>query len=164
MGRFELDPSSVSAARLDFELGERKYQQGDLAGALVCLQKAHDHDSSHARARSYLGLCLALHERRFERAVELCAFATKQEFFNPELFLNLARVYLAFGFKTEGRRYLLRGQMIDPANAVIGEMLDGLGDRRHPILPFLPRRHILNRWLGTARHALSRVERTGIAA
>ena len=36
-------------------------------------------------------------ERAFDRALELCRSAAKEEFFNPELYHNLARVHLAFG-------------------------------------------------------------------
>lgn len=164
MESIEPAASNRSSAQLEFERGHAKLREGDLQAALECLQKAHEVDPDHARVRSYLGLCLALCERRFDRAVELCASATKQEFFNPELYLNLARVHLAFGFKNEGHRYLLRGQMIDPANEEIRTALDNLGDRTLPVLSFLPRRHILNRWLGTARHVIGRRDRVDIAA
>ena len=127
-------------------------------------QAAHDADADHARARSYLGVCVGICDRGFEDAVALCASASKQEFFNPEVYLNLARVYLHFGFKTEGRRYLLRGQMIDPANTEIVAALDQLGSRSSPVLKFLPRCHFINRWLGGARHLLGAGDSTQIAA
>ena len=87
-----------------------------------------------------------------------------QVILNPEVYLNLARVYLHFGFKTEGRRFLLRGQMIDPANAEISGALEGLGARLDPVLRFLPRRHFINRWLGSARHLIGAGEGEQIAA
>jgi hypothetical protein len=67
---------------------------------------------------------------------------------NPELYHNLARVHLAFGFKAEAIRYLRRGLMIDPANAAMLTELNELGMRRSPTLSFLPRRHPMNRLLG----------------
>ena len=91
-------------------------------------------------------------ERRFDRAMELCQSAAKQEFFNPDLYLNMARLNLAFGFTSEALRYLRRGKMIDPANADIEAVMQELGLRVSPVLVFLPRRHVLNRWLGNARH------------
>jgi Flp pilus assembly protein TadD len=131
--------------------GRALLEAGDLEGALSRFQAASEADADHARARSYLGLALALSQRRFAEAVDLCTSAAKQEFFNPEVYHNLARVYLAFGFKTEGRRFLLRGLMIDPGNETIQSALEQLGKRSDPVLSFLPRRHILNRWLGSAR-------------
>ena len=44
--------------------------------------------------------------------------------------------------------------MIDPGHEGIRETIASLGSRRLPILPFLPRRHPVNRVLGTARSRL----------
>jgi hypothetical protein len=56
--------------------------------------------------------------------------------------------HLAFGFKAEAIRYLRRGLMIDPASEPIRNELARLGVRRRPVLQFLRRRHLLNRWFG----------------
>ncbi|HVH07938.1 MAG TPA: hypothetical protein VNE71_18240, partial [Myxococcota bacterium] len=66
--------------------------------ALECFRSAHQIDRANPRYRSFYGLGLALVERRFEKALELCRSAAKEEFFNPELYHNLARVHMAFGF------------------------------------------------------------------
>jgi len=125
--------------------------QGDLTAACECFRAAHSLDPTHPRYRSYHGLGLALGERRFSPALELCRAAAKEEFFNPEQYLNLARIHLAFGFKAEGIRYLRRGLMIDPGHEPIRAELRRLGLRRSPVLRFLPRRHVLNRCLGRLR-------------
>ncbi len=128
------------------------------ADALEHFRAAHGLDRDCPRHRSYYGLGLALVERRFNRAVELCRSAVKEEFFSPDLYWNLARVHLAFGFKAEGLRYLRRGLMIDPSHRGILKDLEGLGLRRQPVLRFLPRRHFLNRWLGVVRRQLQSPE------
>jgi len=137
---------------------EEHYRQGRVlleadraAEALEHFRAAHRLDRSNPRYASFYGLGLALVERRFNRAVELCRTAAKQEFFSPDLYHNLGRVHLAFGFKAEGLRYLRRGLMIDPAHRGIREEFARLGLRRPPVLEFLPRRHFLNRWLGRVR-------------
>ena len=109
-------------------------------------------DPANPRYRSHYGLGLALAERRFDRALELCRSAAKEEFFNPELYHNLARVHLAFGFKAEAIRYLRRGLMIDPGNSPMVDDLRCLGLRQAPVLAFLPRRHPMNRLLGRCRN------------
>lgn len=124
------------------------------AEALEHFRAAHQLDRANPRYRSFYGLALALVERRFNQALELCRSAAKEEFFNPELYHNLARVHLAFGFKAEAIRYLRRGLMIDPANAPMARDLAVLGQRTRPVLGFLPRRHPLNRLLGRFRGAL----------
>ena len=104
--------------------------------------------SANVRYRSYFGLCLGLAERRFDKALELCRSSAKEEFFNSTLYHNLARLHLAFGFKAEGIRFLRRGLMIDPHNVLILEEMQRLGVRKRPLIGFLRRRHLLNRWLG----------------
>ena len=149
------DPQVPSTREL-FDLGCSLYEGGNPEAALEPLREAFEHASNNARVRSYYGLCLGLVERRFETSVELCQSAAQQEFFNPDLYLNLARLHLGFGFKVEGVRYLRRGLMIDPGNLAILAMLQKLGDRRAPVLGFLPRAHPVNRWLGSMRFRMAR--------
>jgi hypothetical protein len=42
--------------------------------------------------------------------------------------------------------------MIDPGHALIHRAIAELGRRKVPVVPFLPRRHPVNRALGTARN------------
>ena len=145
---------SESCAESLFQRGLVLFHDGANDVAQACFRAAHEAEPEHARARSYLGVCVAICDRKLEESLALCTSASKQEFFNPEVYLNLARVHLHFGFKTEGRRFLMRGQMIDPANREIQLALQQLGARLDPVLRFLPRRHFINRWLGNARYAL----------
>jgi tetratricopeptide (TPR) repeat protein len=138
-------------AEESYRRGRQLLAQGHKSDAFDYFRTAHTLDGSNPRYRSYYGLCLALVESRFNEGLELCRSAAKEEFFNPELYHNLARVHLAFGFKAEGIRYVRRGLMIDPGHLGMRDELCDLGVRRAPILPFLPRRHRLNRWLGRLR-------------
>ena len=137
-----------------YERGRALFEGGKHEAALHLLRSAHTAEGHDARIRSWYGLCLGLVERRFEEAVTFCLSAAKQEFFNPDLYWNLARLHLGFGFKAEGVRYLRRGLMIDPAHTAIRAALQDLGDRAAPVLGFLPRRHPVNRWLGAVRHTI----------
>jgi tetratricopeptide (TPR) repeat protein len=138
---------SVTAEE-SYRRGRDLLERGEAQSALEHFRTAHQVDRANPRYRSFYGLGLALVERRFDRALELCRSAAKEEFFNPELYHNLARVHLAFGFKAEAIRYLRRGLMIDPGNGAMQKEIRGLGVRRRPVLSFLPRRHPLNRLLG----------------
>jgi Flp pilus assembly protein TadD len=142
-----------------FDRGQSLLQKGDWAEAFRAFERAHAEEPGNARYRSYYGLALGVVERRFQEASELCNSAAKQEFFNPQMYLNLARLHASFGFKGEAVRYLRRGQMIDPAHSEISRELVRMGQRGRPVLPFLPRAHLLNRWFGHARRALQRPER-----
>lgn len=146
-GRGELPGRALEA----FERGQALLATGDATRAVDVLREAQAAAPDHAQIRSTLGLALALGARDFEAARTLCESAAKQEFFNPDLYLNLARVYLSVGRRPEALRYLRRGQMIDPGHLAIREAISELGLRRLPILPFLPRRHLVNRMLGSVR-------------
>jgi tetratricopeptide (TPR) repeat protein len=148
-------PREELSAREKFERGRALFEDGDHDRALPLLRAAHASEGHDARIRSWYGLCVGLVDRRFEEAVTYCLSAAKQEFFNPDLYWNLARLHLGFGFKSEGIRYLRRGLMIDPGNAPIAEELRRLGYRRPPVLAFLRRQHALNRWLGRLRFRTS---------
>lgn len=139
-------------ARRLFELGAERVAANDHGEALPALHRARELAPDHAQVRSLLGVALARVERDFEQSRALCESAAKQEFFNPDLYFNLSRVYLEFGRRAEALRYLRRGQMIDPGHASIRQSIGELGQRKAPIVPFLPRRHLVNRALGSARN------------
>lgn len=151
--------NAICSAEEHFRRGEAALRDRDNGRALEYFRAASRIDPTSPRYRSYFGLCLGLAERRFDKALDLCRSAAKEEFFNPALYHNLARVHLAFGFKAEGIRYLRRGLMIDPDNAPIMAELQALGVRRSPPLRFLSRRHVFNRWLGSLRRYLSPARR-----
>ena len=132
---------------------------GDGRAALDCLRTAYEAHPDHPQLRSYYGLYLGLQDRRYHEAIELCRSAVQQEFFNPELYLNVARLNLAFGFRAEGMRFLRRAAMIDPGNAGVERLRCDLGLRNQPVFRFLPRRHLMNRLLGYLRHRLTAGDR-----
>ncbi len=138
-------------ARDLYDRGVCSLDAGEYEEATLALLRAASLAPENARIRSLLGLSIAHHEKDFQQARSLCESAAKQEFFNPDLYLHLARVYLVFGRRAEALRYLRRGQMIDPGHAIIAESLLELGRRRMAVIPFLPRKHPINRALGGAR-------------
>lgn len=153
---------SISTHSL-YDRGRQLLEENRNSEALDCLRTAHSQAPQHARIRSYYGLAMARVEKRFTEAVELCTSSLKQEFFNPDLYYNAARVYMQFDFKADAIRCLKRGRMIDPSNKRISTMLKELGMRKGPILRFLPRNHRVNVWLGQARHRIRR-SRAAVAA
>ena len=151
------------SAEEHFTEGQSELARDRVDAALDHFRSAHRLDPTSPCYRSYFGLSLGLAERRFDRALELCRSAAKEEFFNPALYHNLARLHLAFGFKSEGIRYLRRGLMIDPQNEPILKEMRSLGVRRKPVLAFLRRDHLVNRWFGRlrSRNLAGEVEVTG---
>jgi hypothetical protein len=99
---------------------------------------------------------VALIDHRVDRGLSLCKSALRDAPDSPDLYHNLARVLLASGRKSEAFRYVRRGLMVDPRHAPLLMEWRRLGVRRGPVLPFLPRRHPVNRWLGRLRGKLVR--------
>jgi len=148
--------SSHASAQEHFRQGREELRSESLDRALGHFRAAHRLDPGSAQYRSFYGLVLGLCERRWEQALELCRSAARDEFFDPIHYYNLARLHLAFGFKSEGLRLLKRGLMIAPGHEEILESLRRLGVRKPPPLKFLRRENPLNRWLGKL------IERTGL--
>lgn len=131
-----------------YEAGVSLLEGGRAQEAFEHLSRAYHSDPKSARYRSSYALALALAKGEFLAAADLARTAVQQEFYNPDLYMNLAKIYLIHGFKAEAVRILRRATMVDPDNERILGELASLGVRRRPIIPFLPREHRLNRALG----------------
>ena len=103
------------------------------------------------RTLSYYGLCLALASNRLSEARKFCEAAVEEEFYNPELYLNLGRVYLRSGDRARAFGAFVRGLQLNPRDAALVRQIRRLGVRRRPILGLLGRGHFLNRLLGQLR-------------
>ena len=96
---------------------------------------------------SYLGYCIAKERGQHRKGLELCQDSLAMEPDNPAHFLNLGRVHLAKGDKTEALR-VMRAGMAKGGSPELAQHLDRLGTRNRPALPSLARTNPLNRYLG----------------
>jgi tetratricopeptide (TPR) repeat protein len=97
---------------------------------------------------SYYGLSLSLAAGRTHEAIEMCERALSAEFYNPDLYLNVARVYLSAGQRRRAHKALCQGLRIEKRHAGLIAELRRMGVRRKPLFPFLSRGHLLNRVTG----------------
>ncbi|HXH27674.1 MAG TPA: hypothetical protein VNL37_01445 [Candidatus Polarisedimenticolia bacterium] len=118
--------------------------------ASLQLAKVAGHAPS-MKALSYYGLCVAMTSQRIDQARRICEQAIEVEFYNPELYLNLGRVYLKDGARALAFGAFVRGLQINPRHAALVREVRHLGVRRRPVLGFLGRRHPLNHLLGWLR-------------
>src|SRR5688572_5665970 len=98
---------------------------------------------------SYYGLSLSLAAGRTHEAIEMCERALSVEFYNPDLYLNVARVYLSAGERRRAHKALCQGLRIEKRHAGLLAEFRRMGVRRKPLFAFLPRRHVLNRLTGS---------------
>ena len=152
----EMRMSGILSPNESLRRGQELLRAGLEMAALEHFANAHRAKPDDARLRSHYGWAVAAIEHRFERGLGLCREALRADGSSPDIYLNLSRVLMAGGRKAEGLRYLKRGLMVDPRDATLLIEWRRLGVRRRPVLPFLPRQHLANRFLGRVRRMLVR--------
>lgn len=85
---------------------------------------------------------------RAKEGVDLCREAVTAESYNADLYLNLGRVLLGAGRRREGFEILQRGLRLEPEHHGLRRVLQHMGRRKRPVLPFLSRSNPLNVLLG----------------
>jgi tetratricopeptide (TPR) repeat protein len=106
-----------------------------------------------ASGLSFFGLSLALVQRKYKAAIDLCKRALDLEFYNGDHYSNLTRVYMAAGNRKKAIETAEAGLKVVPDHEALVKVRRELGVRSRPPVPFLDRAHPINVSLGQARHA-----------
>lgn len=106
-----------------------------------------------ASGLSFFGLALALMQKKFKPAIDLCRRAIDLEFYNGDHYANLARVYVAAGNRRKAVDTAEQGLKLVPEHQYLSRVRETLGVRTRPAVPFLDRTNPINVSLGQARHA-----------
>jgi tetratricopeptide (TPR) repeat protein len=112
-----------------------------------------------ASGLSYFGLCLALVQKKYKAAADLCKRAVDLEFYNGDHYANLARVYLLVGNRKKAWETSEEGIKIAPENEPLRRVRREMGVRAKPTVPFLDRKHPINVSLGQVRASKKEVVR-----
>jgi Flp pilus assembly protein TadD len=144
-----------SVALIEFKQGVQMLRDEQPNEALVHFRNAADLEKQNPYYISFFGVSLARAERRWTHALKLCAIALSMKRNEPQLYLNLAEVYMSAGRREEALMTLERAQASLGRNPHIQRERMKLGNRRPPALPFLSRQNVLNRYLGILRHRIS---------
>ncbi len=108
-------------------------------------------DSRFAEGLSYYAVCMALVEKKFKPAIDLCRKAIELQFYNAHHYANLARVYDAAGARKKAVEILDDGLRVTPDDESLVRMRKRFGIRSRPALPFLDRANPLNKAIGRSR-------------
>ena len=106
-----------------------------------------------ASGLSFFGLALALMQKKYKPAIDLCRRAIDLEFYNGDHYANLARVYVAAGNRKKAVETAEQGLKLAPEHGYLQAVRGSLGVRSRPSVPFLDRTNPINVSLGQARHA-----------
>ncbi|GEJ59312.1 tetratricopeptide repeat protein [Anaeromyxobacter diazotrophicus] len=152
-GRERVAPPEATAT---FEEGLARYREGDAAAAHALFERSHRRAPFEARFMSWYGLTLVLVERNSNLGILYCDQALRVAGPEPELLLNQARAHLALGQRDRAVRSIARGLAAAPLDPSLQSAQACMGWRRRPVLPFLGRGNVVNRWLGRLRHRWAR--------
>lgn len=133
-------------AVVEFEQVLDSFAAGQTLAALAHLEKAlalHDNPSWY----SYLGYCIAKQRGQIKKGISLCLSSLELERDNPVHYLNLGKIHLLSGNKSEALKVLREG-MLKGEHAEIRRILNEIGMRKPPVFKNLSRNNPLNRYLG----------------
>jgi Flp pilus assembly protein TadD len=145
----------------EFKQGVSLLRKGHSAEALDYLQRAAELKQHNPYYLSFLGVSMGRAQGKWTAAIDLCKTALGMRRNEPQLYLNLAEVYVAAGRRDRAIEILDSALKYCGSDARIGRMRGKLGKRLSPVLPFLERGNVVNRRLGELRQrVLKRVRKS----
>ena len=156
----------ILSAENNFRKGLVALVDGDPATAATHFQSAIQIERQHGVSRpqmrylSYYGLSIAQGRGATPEAIQACETATRRDFYNPDLYLNLGRVYALAGKTTKALHAFEQGLILAPSHKALRGELKRLDRRSVPPLTIVSRNHPMNKLLGKLRASFrSRVPR-----
>jgi len=107
-------------------------------------------DEERALIMSYYGLVQARHLKQWNEGRDLCEKAMEMQFYLPETYINLARLYLDRPlppYKRKAERLLNDSLKIDPTSRAAHAELDRLRGDQFQAISFLSPDNVVNRLL-----------------
>jgi len=143
----------------EIEQGIAAAKREDYLAAMNLLMDAYNEGqfskagAKSSEALSYYGLCIALVQKKYKLAIEFCQKAIEMNFYWPDHYTNLARVYIAASMKRKAFETMEKGLSMFPEDRGLRRVRQEMGVRARPSVPFLGRDNPINKALGRSRHA-----------
>ena len=147
-------------ARQAFRDGVSALERGDCATAARRFRLALSLEREGRLGRrqleylSWFSLATAMAHGVTAECIRACETAARRNQFDPEMQLNLGRVYLLAQRPTEALAAFEHGLRLSPGHARLRAERDAAERRGPPVIRRLSRAHPLNLILGRLRHAL----------
>lgn len=140
----------------EFKHGLALLNNGHPDLALPCFWRAFECEHLNPSYLSFLGLAIARAERNLDEAAQFCEMALRINPNDAVFYLNLAEVYASGGRRAKALKTLDAGiEKFSDDDRLRGARRK-VEKRRSPLIPFLSRRHLLNRELGKWLHRVSK--------
>lgn len=141
-----MDPESGAIAQKEFDMAQQELDRNNVLAALACLERAlsiWDDPLWYSR----FGFCIAKQRGHLTKAFELCNTAIEH---NPDNFIHylyLGKVHLVAGNTFEALQAFRQG-MILGGSPELERILAAIGTRKPPVIAFLSRDNLFNKYLG----------------
>ncbi len=103
---------------------------------------------------SYYGYLTGTVHHDYKKAISMCNDAISKEFFHPDFYLNLGKLYLITGNKSMAIKTFYKGLKIDKTHEALLAQIKELGIRKKPLFTFLHRANLLNKITGRIRNLI----------
>jgi len=114
-------------------------------------------ETNRPDVRSAYAMCIALERGKVKDAIDLCIQAINDDPDNPFHYMNLGKVYLKDGKKAVAIDIFRKGLRLekdgDPTREIT-EILQELGIRKRPVIPFMSRGNVVNKYIGMILHKI----------
>jgi predicted Zn-dependent protease len=122
--------------------------------AATIFRELIDAGSRDPKHLSYGGLLIATEEGDVKTGLGWCERAVELAFYDPQMYINLARLHERTGWKTQAAKVLRKGLRIDPGNKRLLTEINRVNPRTSNVVPGLARNHPVNRTLGKLKAEL----------
>ncbi len=136
----------ITEAETLFNKGLEALAHGRMIPALASFERALELEDNPAYY-SYFALCIAKERGQVKSAIALCEKALRKDKENAAHYLNLGKILLHAGNQDDAVR-VFRGGLKYGNEPRIIEELSRLGTRKPPVLRFLSRENLINKYLG----------------
>jgi len=137
--------TNPEAKRL-FDKGMDALSQGSILNALSCFENALSAEDDPL-VSSFYAFCIAKERGEFQKAISICNASISRDPGNSLHYLNLGKIHLLKRDNKEAISVFRQGMSFEE-NRQIADELNRLGTRKPPVIPFLKRSNIVNKYLG----------------
>ncbi len=128
-----------------------------LTEASNAFRRAFKQDPENPQYLSYYGLIVSLVDDNFQDGINFCRAAIYRAAYEPQLYINLCRVYSKAGQRKKALEALVEGLNNAENHDPLRMEMKRMGVRRKPTIRFLDRDHILNKAIGRFTYNLRKV-------
>jgi hypothetical protein len=142
-----------------FHRALESYYQGELQESVNDFRLLLQAGSRDPRHISYCGLLVATAEGKVADGRVLCELALREASTDPEMYINLARVYAWNGQASRAADVLRKGLQVAPQDPGLQREIEQVSPRSQPTVFFLRRENPVNKYLGRSKSRFWRKRR-----